>query len=173
MPSSRGSSQPRGGTQVSQKAGGFFTKWGSPPNALVDAYNILIPYPVISQTRFQLAYRILKGSESSLVLHISACCSFPLTFTVGHGNTEQYLENIPSPRWQSRSIHPVIPFGNPLVQWNIEPQGPSGSLIFQFSGTTVISPGGNTPLLGTKAFRLGEVEVVGIRSKNFISNYFI
>ena len=98
MPSSRGSSQPRGGTQVSQKAGGFFTKWGSPPNALVDAYNILIPYPVISQTRFQLAYRILKGSESSLVLHISACCSFPLTFTVGHGNTEQYLENIPSPR---------------------------------------------------------------------------
>ena len=58
----------------------IFTRWGRPHNALVDAYNILIPYPVISQIRFQLAYRILKGSESSLVLHISACCSFPLTF---------------------------------------------------------------------------------------------
>ena len=76
MPSSRGSSQPRGGTQVSQIAGVFLPGH----NALVDAYKILIPYPVISQTRFQLAYRILKGSESSLVLHISACCSFPLTF---------------------------------------------------------------------------------------------
>ena len=96
MPSSRGSSQPRGQTQVFHIAGGLFTRWGS-PHAIVDAYNILIPYPVISQTRFQLAYLVLKGSESSLVLHISACCSFPLTFTVGHGNTERYLENILSP----------------------------------------------------------------------------
>ena len=49
---------------------------------------------------------------------------------------------------------------------------PSGSLIFQFSGTTVISPGGSIPLLGTKTFKSGEVKVVGIRSKNSISNYF-
>ena len=35
MPSSRGSSQPRDGTQVSRTAGGFFTIWatrGAPPN---------------------------------------------------------------------------------------------------------------------------------------------
>ena len=134
-------------------------------------YNIVLVLP----------YLFLKGSESSLVLHISACCSFPLTFTVGHGNTGVSGEHPESSLphcvitflWQSRSIHPVIPFCNLLVQWNIEPQRPSGSLIFQFSGTAAISPSGNTPLLGTKTFRLGEVEIVGIRSKNFISNYFI
>lgn len=65
---------------------------------------------------------IPEGSESSLVLHISACFSLPLTFTVGHGSTERAKEGpefqtasslphcvVPIP-WQSGSFHSVIPF---------------------------------------------------------------
>lgn len=55
-----------------------------------------------------------------------------------------------------------------LVRWHKEPKMPSGSLISQFNGTIVASPGGSIPFLGSKNCKPGELRVEGTRSKNSI-----
>ena len=68
---------------------------------------------------------------------------------------------------QDRSSQPAV-----FAYWfrgMRSPKWPGGSLNFQFSGISVVCPGGNIPPSGTKTSRSAEDKAEGKGSKNFAS----
>lgn len=88
-----------------------YSKWNGHKDT-VDANNFLISYSVVSQSRSQCVEflytegnpnSIPERSESSLVLHISTYCCFPLTSTFGPGSSARFPKNILGSRQSSLS----------------------------------------------------------------------